>query len=68
MHSHHTVHHDGILLHSSAIIIDDDPDQVHLIPFESEVTKALSPCGIVTSDLAQYLDKAMTTPIRDAFI
>jgi hypothetical protein len=66
--SHHAIHHDGIIIHSSDIIINDNPDQIHSIPFESELNKTLSPCGIVTSDLAQYLDKAMTTPIRDAFI
>jgi hypothetical protein len=64
----HDDQRDGIIIHSSDIIVHDDPDQVHSIPFESELTKMISPCGIVTSNLARYLDKAMTTPIREAFI
>jgi hypothetical protein len=53
---------------SLAIIDDKDPDQVHMIPFESEVTKQLSPNDIVNSALAPYLGKAMTKTIRDEFI
>ncbi len=41
-------------------IPEEEPDAVHLIPTDSDVTKLLSPSDITTSNLAPYLNKTMT--------